>query len=79
MSKVLQETAPKLSAGEYARKGALYHVVKRLLDIVIAASALAVTGPLILLGALAVKLSSRGPAFYRAKRAGLEGRPFVMF
>jgi lipopolysaccharide/colanic/teichoic acid biosynthesis glycosyltransferase len=52
---------------------------KRLLDIVLAAGALVITGPLILLSALAVKLTSRGPAFYRAKRAGLGGRPFVMF
>ena len=37
------------------------------------------TSPLVLLGVLAVKLSSRGPAFYRAKRAGLHGEPFVMF
>ncbi len=41
--------------------------------------ALVVAGPLILLGALAVKLTSRGPAFYRAKRAGLGGKPFLMF
>jgi len=52
---------------------------KRVLDIVLALCALVVTGPLILLGALLVKLTSRGPAFYRAKRAGLGGRPFAMF
>jgi lipopolysaccharide/colanic/teichoic acid biosynthesis glycosyltransferase/glycosyltransferase involved in cell wall biosynthesis len=53
--------------------------IKRLLDVVLSATALVVTGPFILLGALAVKLTSRGPAFYRAKRAGLGGRPFSMF
>jgi lipopolysaccharide/colanic/teichoic acid biosynthesis glycosyltransferase len=52
---------------------------KRLFDIVLAVCGLVVTGPLILLGALAVKLTSRGPIFYRAKRAGLGGRPFRMF
>jgi lipopolysaccharide/colanic/teichoic acid biosynthesis glycosyltransferase len=73
---------PVSSASGAERKGnnsALFKAVKRLLDVVIAGTALVVTGPVILFGALAVKLSSRGPAFYRAKRAGLHGQPFVMF
>jgi lipopolysaccharide/colanic/teichoic acid biosynthesis glycosyltransferase len=53
--------------------------VKRFLDVVVAGCALLVTGPLILLGAVAVKLGSSGPAFYLARRAGLRGQPFFMF
>src|SRR3990172_987536 len=53
-------------------------MIKRLFDIVFAICILSVTWPLILIGALAVKLTSPGPAFYRAKRAGLGGRPFDM-
>jgi lipopolysaccharide/colanic/teichoic acid biosynthesis glycosyltransferase len=53
-------------------------MVKRLFDIVFASGVLLVTWPLILIGALAVKLTSRGPAFYRARRAGLDGRLFHM-
>jgi lipopolysaccharide/colanic/teichoic acid biosynthesis glycosyltransferase len=53
--------------------------VKRCLDAIIAAIALVIAGPVILVAALAVKLSSRGPAFYRAKRAGRDGLPFTMF
>jgi lipopolysaccharide/colanic/teichoic acid biosynthesis glycosyltransferase len=81
MSEVLQAPAPKTAAStpKAVSAGILYRGVKRLLDVVLAASALVVIGPLILLGALAVKLTSRGPAFYRAKRAGLGGKPFVMF
>ena len=52
--------------------------MKRLFDIVVAASALLLTCPLILIGALAVKLTTPGPAFYRAKRAGLGGKLFYM-
>jgi lipopolysaccharide/colanic/teichoic acid biosynthesis glycosyltransferase len=53
-------------------------MIKRLFDILVATFALAVTWPLILLGALAVRATSPGPAFYRAKRAGLRGQPFYM-
>jgi lipopolysaccharide/colanic/teichoic acid biosynthesis glycosyltransferase len=52
--------------------------VKRPFDVILATIALIVTGPLILLAALAVKLTSAGPAFYRARRAGQGGRPFHM-
>jgi lipopolysaccharide/colanic/teichoic acid biosynthesis glycosyltransferase len=55
------------------------HPVKRLLDVLIAGIALVLTGPLLLIGALAVKLTSRGPAFYRARRTGRGGQPFDMF
>lgn len=54
-------------------------MTKRLLDVVFSVCALLVSGPLILMGALAVKMTSPGPAFYRAKRAGLGGKPFDMF
>jgi lipopolysaccharide/colanic/teichoic acid biosynthesis glycosyltransferase len=53
-------------------------MIKHLFDIVCASGALLVTWPLILIGALAVKFTSPGPAFYRAKRAGLGGKPFDM-
>lgn len=53
-------------------------MAKRLFDIIVAACVLAVTWPLILIGALAVKLTTPGPAFYRARRAGLADKPFDM-
>ena len=38
-----------------------------------------VAAPLVLLGAVAVKLTSRGPAFYPQKRLGKNGRVFTLF
>ena len=54
-------------------------MTKRIFDVVVAVFALLVTWPLILIGALAVKLTSPGPTFYRAKRAGLGGQSFDMY
>ena len=54
-------------------------MVKRLFDVTASAAALLVLGPVILLAALCVKISSRGPAFYLAQRAGINGVPFTLF
>ncbi len=55
---------------------AVSSAAKRLFDIVASALLLVLTGPVILLFALLVKLDSRGPAFYRQTRVGLFGEPF---
>jgi exopolysaccharide biosynthesis polyprenyl glycosylphosphotransferase len=51
-------------------------IFKRLFDITASLLLIALTFPLIVLGALAVKLESRGPAFYRQRRVGLYGQGF---
>jgi lipopolysaccharide/colanic/teichoic acid biosynthesis glycosyltransferase len=50
--------------------------VNRALDVLIAGLALAVTSPLLAICALAIKLTSPGPAIYRQQRVGLDGEPF---
>lgn len=54
----------------------LSSMFKRLFDIAASLILLALTLPLILLGAIAVKLESKGPAFYRQRRVGLYGQGF---
>ncbi|TMJ18083.1 MAG: TIGR03013 family PEP-CTERM/XrtA system glycosyltransferase, partial [Alphaproteobacteria bacterium] len=49
---------------------------KRLFDILVSAAILILTAPLIGITALAVKLESKGPAFFRQRRVGLYGQPF---
>ncbi len=52
--------------------------LKRLIDITFSFGVLVVTSPLMLLIALGVKLSSKGPVFYRQLRMGLNGATFEM-
>jgi lipopolysaccharide/colanic/teichoic acid biosynthesis glycosyltransferase len=52
--------------------------LNRTLDVLIAATGLAVTSPLLALGALAVKLEDRGPVLYRQTRVGQGGQDFEL-
>jgi len=56
----------------------LSSVGKRLFDVIVSLVILALTAPLILAAALAVKLESRGPAFFRQRRVGLYGQAFEL-
>ncbi len=49
---------------------------KRLFDVMVSLALLILAAPLILLTAIAVKLESKGPAFYRQRRVGLYGETF---
>jgi lipopolysaccharide/colanic/teichoic acid biosynthesis glycosyltransferase len=51
-------------------------MIRRVIDIVVSALALALAAPLLLVAVVAIKLDSRGAAFYRQRRAGLHGEPF---
>jgi Undecaprenyl-phosphate glucose phosphotransferase len=53
-------------------------VVKRAMDVVLSALGLLFLAPLLLVIALLVKLTSRGPVFYVQERCGLNGRAFRM-
>jgi len=52
---------------------------KRALDVFGATAGLVVLSPLFLGVAVLIKVFSRGPVFFRQKRAGLGGEPFVMW
>ncbi len=56
-----------------------YAPVRRALDFSAALTLLVVSCPVLLLAALAVRFSSRGPAFYTQVRTGRGGRPFTIY
>jgi lipopolysaccharide/colanic/teichoic acid biosynthesis glycosyltransferase len=51
---------------------------KRILDITVSAICLIILSPLFIYLALKVKLSSKGPIFYRQERIGFQGVPFTI-
>ena len=50
----------------------------RQVDILVSATLLAVTSPLVAAAAVAIKLETPGPVLFRQQRVGLAGRPFEM-
>jgi exopolysaccharide biosynthesis polyprenyl glycosylphosphotransferase len=54
-------------------------VVKRAFDLVVALAALVLTAPILLAAAIAIRLDSKGPIFFRQTRAGRYLAPFQIF
>jgi lipopolysaccharide/colanic/teichoic acid biosynthesis glycosyltransferase len=63
--------APGAGRGEYA--------LKRPIDVLLAAIALCLLSPLMILVALAVKLTSRGPVIFKQTRIGKDAVPFSFY
>jgi putative colanic acid biosysnthesis UDP-glucose lipid carrier transferase len=53
--------------------------VKRVVDILVSSAALVALSPLMILVAIAIKLDSDGPVFFRQTRHGFNGRPFAIY
>lgn len=52
---------------------------KRVFDVVLSAGGLALLAPILAAVAVAIRVNSAGPVFYRGLRAGRDGRPFRIF
>ena len=58
----------------------IWHLaVKRLADVVVSACGLIVLSPLFLILSLIIKMTSKGPVFFRQTRCGLNGRGFTIY
>lgn len=53
--------------------------MKRFIDLILVIPAVIILLPLFVLLALVIKLSSKGPAIFKQKRAGKDGRPFIFY
>jgi Undecaprenyl-phosphate galactose phosphotransferase WbaP len=54
-------------------------LIKRALDVMLGTLFLLLAAPILAVGALLVKLSSGGPAFFRQQREGLDGHPITIW
>jgi len=72
----MNETKERIPQKKAAAQGVYNRVVKRILDIVLAALALILLSPLLLLTMLAIKLNSKGPVFFKQTRLGRGGKEF---
>lgn len=65
--------------GDGFHQGMLRDTIKRMFDVVMSLVLLSLALPVMVLTALAIKLESPGPVFYRQERVGQHGRPFTIF
>ena len=70
---------PLLGVGKWPLDFFWNRTAKRLEDVVGAAIGLVLSAPVVAAAAVAVKLSSRGPVFYRQERCGEGGRLFTIY
>ena len=57
----------------------VYHFLKRTFDIVLSLIGLILSSPVLIILIIAIKFTSRGPAFFKQKRIGRGKKTFVMF
>ena len=65
------------SPGFHVRAG--LRLYKRIVSLILGSLAILITSPIMLLAALAVRLSSKGPAIFRQKRVGENGKLFTVY
>jgi exopolysaccharide biosynthesis polyprenyl glycosylphosphotransferase len=53
--------------------------IKRAIDVLVSATALALSSPLLGMVTLLIKLTMPGPTLFRQERIGLRGRPFIVY
>lgn len=61
----------------YAKEWQLF--IKRLMDILISLAAIIFFSPIIMLAAILIRLTSKGPVFFKQERIGLNGRKFMLY
>lgn len=54
-------------------------MIKRIFDMIVSFIGIVLTSPVFLLGAVMVKISSKGPVFYKSQRVGKNGKLFLMY
>jgi len=74
----VSSNAPLVSVSVSPRQAGLALGAKRVLDVFLATLILILASPLLIVTAVAIKLDSDGPVFFRQRRIGRGGRSFAM-
>lgn len=73
-----QKIEATISAKNYHKKKPIYVFVKRLFDFFVSLIMLIILSPLLLIISFLVKVTSKGPVFYKHKRIGKKGKSFKL-
>lgn len=76
-AKALALLASPVAVAALPAQRPVYELAKRIFDVSVALLLSALALPLLLVAAIAIKLSSPGPVFYRHSRIGRYGEPFI--
>ena len=68
-----------MSMGERNKNWRFYHLVKRMIDIVLSLFGLVLISPFVVIIAIHIKIDSKGPVFFKHHRIGKNGKPFSMY
>ena len=72
-------TLPVINTREIPLDNPANAAMKRLMDIVVSLIAIIITSPIMLLAAIGVKLSSKGPIIFKQERVGKNNKVFTMY
>ena len=61
------------------RESVTYEIAKRIIDLVLGTVMLVAAVPVMLVAAVLIKVTSRGPVLFKQQRAGLNHKPFTMY
>ena len=70
---------PVINIRYVPRTNSVNRLTKRLVDIVGSLLAIILFSPIMIIAAIAVKTTSKGPLIYKQERIGLNGAPFMMY
>ena len=68
-----------MSKGDRNENRRFYHLVKRMIDIVLSLFGLVLISPFVVIIAILIKIDSKGPVFFKHHRIGKNGKPFSMY
>ena len=62
-----------------SKKKVIYNPIKRYSDFILAIIAVIILSPIMLIIAISIKFTSKGPVFFKQKRAGINSKPFYIY